>query len=64
MVVNSEGRCRYGNETGTGQNHNFYSNRLQRFLLFGKKIKRYGTVNGDSLKRYALEEKLRYGTVG
>ena len=28
-----------------------------------KNRKRYGTVNGDPLKRYAPEEKLRYGTV-
>ena len=35
------------------------------FALFGKKNKkRYGTVNGgDPFKRYAPEEKLRYGTV-
>ena len=26
-----------------------------------KNKKRYGTVNGDSLKRYAPEEKIRYG---
>ena len=31
--------------------------------LFGKNKKRYDTVNGDPLKPYAPEEKIRYGTV-